>query len=105
MLDAVGWVELLRDPTITRETLGLATQPTSAPKRRDHAGTKIHARGPSRRGREIQELGQMGAERRNRHAELYRARGYYRGGAARSQRQGHFARTQFRSIGPARRQD
>src|SRR3954452_12239652 len=70
-------------------------------KRNPHDVQENHTPGPPRRGGEIQELGQVGPERRDRHAQLYDARGHHRGGATRAQRQGDLARAQFRSYRPA----
>src|SRR5262249_6947904 len=45
---------------------------SSTPEKRNlHDVQENHTPGPARRGREIQELGQVGAERRGRHAQLY----------------------------------
>src|SRR5262249_60017999 len=63
------------------------------PQRRELTGTKLfepsqkrylhdaqesHTPGPARRGREIQELGQVGAKRRDRYAQLYQCGRHHR---------------------------
>ena len=69
------------------------------------AAKKINRAGPARRLREVQELGQVGAGRRDRHAELHQRRGHRRGGATGEEGQGDLARVQLRSHRPAGRQE
>src|SRR5262249_7216170 len=83
-IDAI--IALARRAVNTRSR-GLAHSASSSPeassssppeKRNLHDVQENHTPGPARRGREIQELGQVGTERRNRYAQLYASRRHHR---------------------------
>src|SRR5262245_5228389 len=92
------------DPGSRRTTAALQTWEPRWKETVD-ARSQTHATGPARRRGEIQELGQVGRERRDRHAELHVGRGHRRGRAVGSKRESDLAGAQLRQCRPARREE